>query len=44
MWLEEWPLAMPQLRRMLLGPDHSMDALRPAIADAVRAIAARGGA
>ncbi|GAA2125013.1 TetR family transcriptional regulator [Actinomadura napierensis] len=39
--LVAWPLAMPQIRRMLLGPDHSLDALRPAIADAVRALAAR---
>jgi hypothetical protein len=30
---------MPQIRRMLLGPDHSLDELRPAIADAVRTLA-----
>ncbi|MCP2342796.1 TetR family transcriptional regulator [Actinomadura rupiterrae] len=41
--LVAWPLAMPQIRRMLLGPDHSLDALRPAIADAVRTLAAREG-
>ncbi|WP_147312516.1 hypothetical protein [Thermomonospora umbrina] len=36
--LVAWPLAMPQIRRMLIGPDHSLDALRPAITDAVRTL------
>ncbi|MGK4578654.1 TetR family transcriptional regulator [Kitasatospora sp. HPMI-4] len=35
-----WSLAMPQLRRMILGPDQSLDRLRPAIAQAVLAISA----
>lgn len=33
-----WSLAMPQLRRMILGPDHTLDDLRPAIAQAARAL------
>jgi AcrR family transcriptional regulator len=33
-----WTLAMPQLRRMILGPDTPLDTLRPAIADAARAL------
>jgi hypothetical protein len=33
-----WSLAMPQLRRMILGPDHDLDQLRPAIAQAVRSL------
>ncbi|MEV8527164.1 TetR family transcriptional regulator [Streptomyces sp. NPDC052000] len=33
-----WSLAMPQLRRMILGPDHTLEQLRPAIAEAVRAL------
>jgi len=33
-----WTLAMPQLRRMILGPDHTLDQLRPAIANAVRSL------
>ncbi|MET9496943.1 TetR family transcriptional regulator [Streptomyces sp. NPDC006552] len=33
-----WSLAMPQLRRMILGPDHTLEQLRPAIADAVRTL------
>ncbi|MER0247306.1 TetR family transcriptional regulator [Streptomyces sp. HSW2009] len=38
-----WTLAMPQLRRMILGPDHSLDELRPAIARAVRALPVEDG-
>ncbi|MFJ8386659.1 TetR family transcriptional regulator [Streptomyces sp. NPDC094438] len=37
-----WSLAMPQLRRMILGPDHTLDQLRPAIADAVRTLPGHG--
>ncbi|MFI8086568.1 TetR family transcriptional regulator [Kitasatospora sp. NPDC086009] len=33
-----WTLAMPQLRRMILGADHSLDDLRPAIARAIRGL------
>ncbi|MET9362249.1 TetR family transcriptional regulator [Streptomyces sp. NPDC006632] len=36
-----WTLAMPQLRRMILGPDHTLDQLRPAIAEAVRTLPGR---
>ncbi|MFE9534744.1 TetR family transcriptional regulator [Streptomyces sp. NPDC006691] len=39
-----WTLAMPQLRRMILGPEHTLDQLRPAIADAVRMLPGRDGA
>ncbi|MGW3074319.1 TetR family transcriptional regulator [Kitasatospora sp. NPDC001132] len=35
-----WSLAMPQLRRMILGPDHTLDGLRTDIAHAVRALPA----
>lgn len=35
-----WSLAMPQLRRLILGPDHTLEELQPAIAEAVRALAA----
>lgn len=35
-----WTLAMPQLRRMVLGADRGLDELRPAIAAAVEALAA----
>ncbi|MFE7524338.1 TetR family transcriptional regulator [Kitasatospora sp. NPDC057542] len=38
-----WSLAMPQLRRMILGPDHTLDGLRTDIAQAVRALSAGGG-
>ncbi|MEU3571799.1 TetR family transcriptional regulator [Kitasatospora sp. NPDC036755] len=38
-----WSLAMPQLRRMILGPDHTLDRLRAEIADAVRALPAGEG-
>ncbi|WP_030240424.1 TetR family transcriptional regulator [Streptomyces sp. NRRL S-350] len=38
-----WTLAMPQLRRMILGADHSLDRLRPAIAHAIRALPAEDG-
>ncbi|WP_131739324.1 TetR family transcriptional regulator [Actinomadura roseirufa] len=34
-----WSLAMPQLRRMILGPDYTEDRLRGAVANAVRALA-----
>ncbi|MFD4528608.1 TetR/AcrR family transcriptional regulator [Streptomyces sp. NPDC058470] len=33
-----WSLAMPQLRRMILGPDRTLEQLRPAIAEAVRSL------
>ncbi|MEV4252833.1 TetR family transcriptional regulator [Spirillospora sp. NPDC049652] len=33
-----WTLAMPQLRRMVLGPDHSLDQLRETIVQTVRAL------
>ncbi|MFJ2829033.1 TetR/AcrR family transcriptional regulator [Streptomyces sp. NPDC087263] len=33
-----WSLAMPQLRRMILGPDGTLEQLRPAIAEAVRTL------
>ncbi|MFF0430069.1 TetR family transcriptional regulator [Streptomyces sp. NPDC021012] len=33
-----WSLAMPQLRRMILGPDHTLDQLRSAITAAVRTL------
>ncbi|MFG2722575.1 TetR family transcriptional regulator [Streptomyces sp. NPDC048416] len=36
--LVSWSLAMPQLRRMILGDGHTLDQLRPAIAHAVRAL------
>ncbi|MGW4244750.1 TetR family transcriptional regulator [Nocardia sp. NPDC004722] len=35
-----WTLAMPQLRRMILGPDRVLDDMRPAIAAAVQSLAA----
>ncbi|WP_040806108.1 TetR/AcrR family transcriptional regulator [Nocardia concava] len=35
-----WTLAMPQLRRMVLGPERGLDELRPAISAAVEALAA----
>ncbi|MFI2606572.1 TetR family transcriptional regulator [Kitasatospora sp. NPDC018619] len=38
-----WSLAMPQLRRMVLGPDHTLDGLRAEIAAAVRALPAGTG-
>ncbi|MFJ9445358.1 TetR family transcriptional regulator [Kitasatospora sp. NPDC101235] len=38
-----WSLAMPQLRRMILGPDHTLDGLRTDIAHAVRALSAGDG-
>ncbi|MFI1913618.1 TetR family transcriptional regulator [Nocardia sp. NPDC020380] len=38
-----WSIAMPQLRRMILGPDRSLDDLRPAIAGAVERLAATPG-
>ncbi|MQY08940.1 TetR family transcriptional regulator [Actinomadura macrotermitis] len=33
-----WSLAMPQLRRMILGPGHDLDELRHVIAGATRAL------
>ncbi|MGW6463642.1 TetR family transcriptional regulator [Streptomyces rubiginosohelvolus] len=33
-----WSLSMPQLRHMILGPDHSLDDLRTSLVDAVRAL------
>ena len=36
--LASWSIAMPQLRRMVLGPDHSLDDLRAEVARAVRAL------
>ncbi|MFG3283252.1 TetR family transcriptional regulator [Streptomyces sp. NPDC048111] len=38
-----WSLAMPQLRRMILGREENLDQLRPAIAEAVRALPTQGG-
>ncbi|MEV5570322.1 TetR family transcriptional regulator [Spirillospora sp. NPDC052269] len=38
-----WTLAMPQLRRMILGPDHTLDQLREDIAQTVRALPAETG-
>lgn len=34
----DWSLALPQLRRMLFGPDYPADRLRPAIAEAARVL------
>ncbi|MEU6585596.1 TetR family transcriptional regulator [Nocardia sp. NPDC046763] len=34
-----WSLAMPQLRRMILGPDYTLDRLGAAISSAVRTLA-----
>ncbi|TVT59324.1 TetR/AcrR family transcriptional regulator [Amycolatopsis rhizosphaerae] len=34
-----WSLAMPQLRRMILGPDFTPERLREAVSSAVRALA-----
>ncbi|OPC79199.1 TetR family transcriptional regulator [Embleya scabrispora] len=36
--LVAWTLTMPHLRRMILGPDTTLDQLRPAIAHAVEAL------
>ncbi|MFI1584401.1 TetR family transcriptional regulator [Embleya sp. NPDC020630] len=36
--LVAWTLTMPHLRRMILGPDTTLDHLRPAIANAVEAL------
>lgn len=33
-----WSLAMPQLRRMVLGPDYTLDQLRTAVSSAVRTL------
>ena len=41
--LAGWSVAMPQLRRMVLGPDHSLDDLRTDVAHAVRALSAGPG-
>ncbi|MFJ9903674.1 TetR/AcrR family transcriptional regulator [Streptomyces sp. NPDC101152] len=40
--LASWSVAMPQLRRMVLGPDFDMDQLRQEIARAVAALPAEG--
>lgn len=40
--LAGWSVAMPQLRRMVLGPDFDMDQLRQEIARAVAALPAEG--
>lgn len=40
--LTGWSAAMPQLRRMILGPDHDLDALRASIGQAVQAVQDRG--
>ncbi|MFF3260405.1 TetR family transcriptional regulator [Streptomyces sp. NPDC002932] len=37
-----WSLAMPQLRRMILGPGYTLDQLRPAIAEVVRTLPGNG--
>ncbi|MFF3849118.1 TetR family transcriptional regulator [Streptomyces sp. NPDC002328] len=42
--LAGWSIAMPQLRRMVLGPDYSLDDLRADVARSVRALSATGGA
>jgi AcrR family transcriptional regulator len=42
--LTGWSVAMPQLRRMVLGPDHSLDDLRDEVARSVRALSTGGGA
>ncbi|MFJ9370799.1 TetR family transcriptional regulator [Nocardia sp. NPDC101769] len=34
-----WSLAMPQLRRMILGPDYTLDKMRASISSAVQALA-----
>lgn len=36
-----WSLAMPQLRRMILGPDYTPEQLRRAVSSAVRALTGR---
>ncbi|MFF3373931.1 TetR family transcriptional regulator [Streptomyces sp. NPDC002680] len=36
--LAGWSIAMPQLRRMVLGPDYGLDDLRVDVAQAVRAL------
>ncbi|MGW3106619.1 TetR family transcriptional regulator [Streptomyces sp. NPDC001100] len=41
--LSGWSIAMPQLRRMVLGPGHSLDDLRADVAQAVRALSAADG-
>ncbi|MFJ4654593.1 TetR family transcriptional regulator [Nocardia sp. NPDC088792] len=38
MGLVGWSLAMPQLRRMVLGPDYTLDQLRTAVSSAVRTL------
>ncbi|WP_433565205.1 hypothetical protein ACQP1O_07975 [Nocardia sp. CA-151230] len=35
-----WTLAVPQLRRMILGADRTLDDLRPAVAAAVETLSA----
>ncbi|MEU3340071.1 TetR family transcriptional regulator [Streptomyces sp. NPDC006668] len=40
--LASWSVAMPQLRRMVLGPDFGMDRLRQEIARAVAALPGEG--
>ena len=42
--LTGWSIAMPQLRRMVLGPDHSLDDLRDEVARSVRALSTGEGA
>lgn len=37
-----WSRAMPQFRRVILGPDHTLGQLRPAIAEAVRTLPGHG--
>ncbi|OIK00868.1 TetR family transcriptional regulator [Streptomyces sp. MUSC 14] len=41
--LAGWSIAMPQLRRMILGPDHSLDDLGTEVARAVRDLPGGGG-
>ncbi|MET9793660.1 TetR/AcrR family transcriptional regulator [Streptomyces canus] len=41
--LAGWSIAMPQLRRMVLGPDYEFDDLRADVAQAVRSLPAQGG-
>lgn len=40
--LAGWSIGMPQLRRMVLGPNHPLDDLRAEVAEAVRALSQAG--
>jgi hypothetical protein len=41
--LAGWSIGMPQLRRMVLGPDYGLDELRSGVAQAVRSLTAGEG-